>query len=126
MLQTMTDEVSVSLLQDQGAPSGDSDAGSLGESGPEEEYTEEFLDDDDEYMIYENSPITNIFVSVPDDMGSFNCAAFLAGIISGILMASNFDAKVTAHTLSGEAGSADRTVFLVKFSQEVMGRPGTL
>ena len=50
MLQTMTDEVSVSLLQDQGAPSGDSDAGSLGESGPEEEYTEEFLDDDDEYI----------------------------------------------------------------------------
>ena len=83
-------------------------------------------DDDDEYMIYENSPITNIFVSVPDDMGSFNCAAFLAGIISGILVASNFDAKVTAHTLSGEGGSADRTVFLVKFSQEVMGRPGTL
>jgi hypothetical protein len=34
VLQTMTDEVPVSLLQDQGAP--------------EEEYTEEFLDDDDE------------------------------------------------------------------------------
>ena len=50
MLQTMTDEVSVSLLLDQDAPSGGSDAGSNGQGAPEEEYAEEFLDDDDEYI----------------------------------------------------------------------------
>ena len=36
-------------------------------------------------MIYENNPITNAFISVPSDMGQLNCAAFIAGIIAGIL-----------------------------------------
>jgi hypothetical protein len=36
-------------------------------------------------MIYESSPVSNIFVSVPSDMGQLNCAAFLAGIIAGML-----------------------------------------
>jgi hypothetical protein len=45
---------------------------------------EKHPEDDDSYMIYERTCVTNHFVSVPSDMGNFNCAAFIAGIISGI------------------------------------------
>ena len=41
-------------------------------------------------MIHEHSPITNSFVSVPADMGQLNCAAFIAGIIAGILDSAKF------------------------------------
>jgi len=41
-------------------------------------------------MIHESAPITNSFVSVPADMGHFNCAAFLAGIIAGVLDSAKF------------------------------------
>lgn len=41
-------------------------------------------------MIHENAPITNAFVSVPSDMGQLNCAAFLAGVIAGVLDSSRF------------------------------------
>jgi hypothetical protein len=41
-------------------------------------------------MIHENSPVTNAFVSVPADMGQFNCAAFLAGVLAGMLDSARF------------------------------------
>lgn len=64
-------------------------------------------------MIHENSPVTNSFVSVPADMvrnmllcattccpitvtsmrccqGQLNCAAYLAGILAGILDSAKF------------------------------------
>ena len=41
-------------------------------------------------MIHEFSAITNTYVSVPVDMGHFNCAAFLAGIIAGVLDSAKF------------------------------------
>ncbi len=67
-------------------------------------------------------------------MGQLNCAAFLAGIIAGVLDSAKFvidllcsffsyfpkDAKVTAHLVHQPEG--DRTVFLIKFSPEVMAR----
>eukprot|EP01036_Dinobryon_divergens_P030364 gene30364-39597_t len=90
---------------------------------------ERSTENDDEYMIHEHSPITNAFVSVPADMGQLNCAAFIAGILAGILDAAKFSAKVTAHLVPAGEGStpgsslsADRTVFLIKFSSEVMSR----
>jgi len=83
------------------------------------------MDNGDEYMIYENTPITNSFVSVPEDMGSFNCAAFIAGIMSGVMDSANFHAKVTAHTVS-EDNKPDTTVFLVKFRRDVMEREAKL
>ena len=70
-------------------------------------------------MIHENAPITNAFASVPSDMGQLNCASFIAGIIAGILDSAKFHARVTAHCLGD---GTERTVFLVKFSQEVIDR----
>ena len=41
-------------------------------------------------MIHENNPVTNTFISLPADMGQLNCAAFLAGIIAGVLDSAKF------------------------------------
>jgi hypothetical protein len=79
------------------------------------------MENEDEYMIHENSPVTNSFVSVPADMGHLNCAAFIAGIIAGMLDSARFNAKVTAHIVQAENGQ-DRTIFLVKFAPEVISR----
>ena len=112
---------------------------------------ERSFDNEDEYMIQENSPLTNTFVSLPQDFGKLNCAAYLAGVIAGILDSSHFNARVTAHLVSpegdgtqdgGDGGGeledgtggderrgkgpkeivTDKTVFLVKFSKSVMDR----
>jgi hypothetical protein len=82
---------------------------------------ERSMENEDEYMIHEHSPITNAFISVPADMGQLNCAAFLAGIIAGVLDSARFNARVTAHLVQ-QPGSGASTVFLVKFSPEVMSR----
>lgn len=41
-------------------------------------------------MIHENEPLTNTFISVPPDLGQLNCAAYIAGIIRGILTSGGF------------------------------------
>jgi len=87
-------------------------------------------------MIYENSAITNAFVSVPADMSTFNGASYIGGIINGVLDSASFTCKVTAHTMAAEepavgAGNTpnglpplalDKTIFLIKFAPEVMAR----
>ena len=51
---------------------------------------ERAMEDEDEYMIHESNPITNTFVSVPSDLGQLDCAAYIAGIIAGILDSAKF------------------------------------
>ncbi len=82
------------------------------------------MDNEDEYMIAENAPITNTYVSVPPDMGQLNCASFLAGIIEGILDGAQCSAKVTAHLVSSDTG--DKTIYLIKFNSDVMIREKNL
>ena len=41
-------------------------------------------------MIAEMEPITNTFISVPPQFGHLNCAAFVAGIIGGLLDGAGF------------------------------------
>lgn len=75
-------------------------------------------DSEEEYMIYDAGPVTNNFISVPADMGSLNCAVYIAGVIVGILESANFPAKVTAvDTMVGEEGSGCSTVYLIEFLQ---------
>jgi trafficking protein particle complex subunit 5 len=81
---------------------------------------ERSVDNEDEYMIYDNDALTNKFVSLPQDIGQLNCAAYLAGLISGILDSAKFNARVTAHLLDDDNGI--KTVFLIKFNKEVMER----
>lgn len=79
---------------------------------------ERSVENQDEYMIYEAEPVTNTFISVPEDMGSFNCASFVAGIIAGVLDSASFTSTVTAHAVNqeGGVGSAKTVcVYLIKF-----------
>ena len=41
-------------------------------------------------MIHESNPITNTFISIPPDLGQLDCAAYLAGIVAGILDSAKF------------------------------------
>ena len=88
---------------------------------------ERSMENTDEYMIHEATPLTNQFVSVPREMGQFNCAAFIAGIIRGVLDASGFPCQVSAHNADdGSGSSSGKSVFLIKFAPEVMVREGEL
>jgi hypothetical protein len=50
-------------------------------------------DADDEYMISDDEVYLWMgrYVSVPKDMGTFNCHAFLAGVVRGVLDEAGFD-----------------------------------
>lgn len=85
----------------------------------------------DEYMITDNDPVVNTYISIPKEMSQLNCAAYVAGIIEGVCDGCEFFAKVTAHSVGEEEDGTTskdgqmwpgKTVFLVKFSEEVMER----
>eukprot|EP01103_Thecamoeba_quadrilineata_P008613 TRINITY_DN1834_c0_g1_i2.p2 TRINITY_DN1834_c0_g1~~TRINITY_DN1834_c0_g1_i2.p2 ORF type:complete len:192 (-),score=41.40 TRINITY_DN1834_c0_g1_i2:1065-1640(-) len=83
---------------------------------------ERSTDKEDEYMIIENQPIVSKYISTPKDRSGLNCAAYVAGIIQGILDSADFKTeKVTAHTIGVEE-KRPRTVFLIKFQPEVIER----
>ena len=81
---------------------------------------EKSAENEDEYHIHESMPVTNRFVSVPKDMGNLNCAAFIAGVVRGVLNSAGFKSTVSAHTVAADVGV--KTVYLVKFDPEVMAR----
>ncbi|OEL28435.1 Trafficking protein particle complex subunit 5 [Dichanthelium oligosanthes] len=74
---------------------------------------------EDEYMISEKELLVNRFISVPKDMGAFNCGAFVAGIVKGVLDNAGFPAVVTAHFVPIEGQQRPRTTILIKFAEEV-------
>ena len=76
----------------------------------------------DEYMIIDNEPLVNQYVSVPRDMSQLNCAAFVAGVVEGVCDGADFPARVTAHTVAEGDMWPGKTVFLVKFRGEVLER----
>ncbi|OAA59002.1 bet3 family protein [Niveomyces insectorum RCEF 264] len=83
----------------------------------------------DEYMIIDNEPLVNQYISVPREMSQLNCAAFVAGIVEGVCDGAAFPARVTAHTV-GRAEEGEmwpgKTVFLVKFEPSVLEREAYL
>ncbi|KAI9719887.1 MAG: TRAPP subunit trs31 [Chrysothrix sp. TS-e1954] len=89
-------------------------------------------DNKDEYMITDNEPVVNTYISVPKEMSQLNCAAYAAGIVEGVCDGCGFYARVSAHTVGEEdsgAGAKEgsqmwpgKTVFLIKFTEEVMER----
>lgn len=74
-----------------------------------------------EYMIIDNTPLTNQYISVPKEMSQLNCAAFVAGIIEGVCDGAGFESKVSAHN-NGTDMWPSRTVFLLKFEDHVLER----
>ncbi|KAG9237720.1 putative CRAL-TRIO domain-containing protein C23B6.04c [Amylocarpus encephaloides] len=86
-------------------------------------------DTPDEYMISDNEPLVNQYISIPKEMNQLNCAAYVAGIIEGVCDGAGFPARVTAHSVgNGEEGELwpGKTVFLVKFQEEVVEREAFL
>ncbi|KAI9790711.1 MAG: TRAPP subunit trs31 [Peltula sp. TS41687] len=80
---------------------------------------------EDEYMISDNEPLVNAYISVPREMSQLNCAAFVAGVVEGVCDGTAFNARVTAHTMGTEMWPA-KTVFLIKFVPEVLEREAFL
>ncbi|WVZ08712.1 hypothetical protein V8G54_022058 [Vigna mungo] len=81
---------------------------------------------EDEYMISEKELLVNKFISIPKDMGTFNCGAFVAGIVRGVLDGAGFPAVVTAHFVPMEGQQRPRTTILIKFAEEVLQREARL
>ena len=71
---------------------------------------EQSIEDEDEYRILDKAPITNRFANMGKGGSSqhTNCAAFIAGIIEGMLCSSKFTCKVTAHQFGEEEDAVTR------------------
>jgi hypothetical protein len=67
------------------------------------------------FLISDRDLIVNQFISVPADMSSLNCGAFVAGIVEAILDGAHFPARVTAHSVE-EKG----TTLLIKFDLDAL------
>lgn len=87
---------------------------------------EKSTEHEDEYMISEKELLVNKYISVPRDMGAFNCGSFVAGIVKGVLDSAGFPARVTAHYVQVEGQHRPRTTLLVKFAEEVIERESRL
>lgn len=75
---------------------------------------EQSNNDNDEFWLNDSEPITNTFVSKSSD-SAITCAAFVSGIIEGILFAIDFPATVSAH-FSEEDDSG--MCYQIKFTKE--------
>ncbi|GMR37531.1 hypothetical protein PMAYCL1PPCAC_07726, partial [Pristionchus mayeri] len=76
-------------------------------------------DDQKTYLLIENSPIVNSFISIPKDKPHLNCAAFVAGIVEAMLTSSNFPCRVSAHWHNG-------TTYMIQFDDSVIARENAL
>ncbi|KAL2313403.1 Transport protein particle subunit trs31 [Schizosaccharomyces pombe] len=79
----------------------------------------------DEYMIVDNNPLLNKFISVPKEMSQLNCCAYLAGIIEGFLDSAQFPCKASAHSVP-LSQYPYRTVILIKLDPSVIAREEVL
>lgn len=76
---------------------------------------EQSVEDEDEYRILDRTPLTNRFANMGGGGKSVgaggsgsgnttNCAAYIAGMIEGMLSSSKLYCKVTAHLIGEEGG----------------------
>lgn len=77
-----------------------------------------------EYMIVDNEPLVNTFISIPKEMSQLNCAAFVAGVVEGVCDAAGFSTEgVTAHWAGeGDEMWPGKTIFLLRFKESVVSR----
>lgn len=89
--------------------------------------------DASQYMLFDNDPLVNQYISLPREMSQLNCAAFVAGIIEGVCDGAGFATEgVSAHSVAAEQQGQTvpkgaemwpgKTVFLIKFKPEVLER----
>lgn len=77
-----------------------------------------------EYMIVDNEPVVNTYISIPKEMSQLNCAAFVAGIMEGICDVAGFGTEgVSAHWAGeGDEMWPGKTIFLLRFKESVVER----
>jgi hypothetical protein len=86
-------------------------------NGPKDAVSlEKSVDHDDEFMIVEKQPFVATYIS----SAPCSCSAFAAGVVRGVLEGAQFPARVSAHD------EDSRTVILIKFAPEVVGRENRL
>ncbi|KAL8842108.1 MAG: hypothetical protein Q9176_002800 [Flavoplaca citrina] len=78
-----------------------------------------------EYMISDNEPLVNQYISVPKEMNQLNCAAYVAGMVEGVCDGCGLKAAVSAHN-GGTEMWPGKTVFLIRFDDGVVEREGLL
>ncbi|KAL9635695.1 MAG: hypothetical protein Q9204_002534 [Flavoplaca sp. TL-2023a] len=78
-----------------------------------------------EYMISDNEPLVNQYISVPKEMNQLNCAAYVAGMIEGVCDGCGLKAAVSAHN-GGTEMWPGKTVFLIRFDDGVVEREALL
>lgn len=76
---------------------------------------------ENEYMINDKNLVLTKFITVPKDIGHVSCAAYVAGVVEGILCSANFPAEITAHTVDEGLGSTSSTI-LIRFLPDVITR----
>ena len=103
---------------------------------------EQSIDDEEEYRIIDQNPITNVFIGSDkgkqDDplthSSNPNSASFLAGIIEGVLNSSKMHCKCYAHQVPDEEQDKDgdpylqeessrvkmQTIYVIKFQKDVI------
>ncbi|XP_020530658.1 trafficking protein particle complex subunit 5-like isoform X4 [Amborella trichopoda] len=81
-------------------------------------YMERGIEIEDEYIISEKELLVNSFISIPYDMGTFNCGAFVAGIVRPyrVSWTLNVPATVSAYLVPMEGQQRPRTTILIKFA----------
>ncbi|KAF2809024.1 trafficking protein particle complex subunit 5 [Mytilinidion resinicola] len=88
-----------------------------------------------QYMLYDNDPLPNTYISLPKEMSQLNCAAFVAGVIEGVCDGAGFPTTgVSAHSVGEQEGGGGvegrmwpgKTVFLICFRGEVLEREEVL
>ena len=68
-----------------------------------------------EYRIWDNLPVTNTFISLPKEYARFNPAAFVAGIVRGMLDGAGFSCTVSAMNAASD-GPVEKTVYVIRFT----------
>ena len=90
-------------------------------------------EDPAQYLLFDNEPMVNTYISLPRELSSLNCAAFVAGVIEGVCDGAGFATEgVTAHSVAAQDDATKdakgqqmwpgKTVFLIKFKREVLER----
>ncbi|KAJ7848770.1 TRAPP complex subunit trs31 [Mycena leptocephala] len=86
---------------------------------------EKSVENMDEYMIIDNDPLIERYISVPKDMSQLSCSSFTAGIVEAVLDGLGFPARVTAHN-TPTTQFPSRTTILIKLEKSVLEREEVL
>lgn len=82
---------------------------------------EKSVENEDEYMIIDNDPPIERYISVPKDMNQLSCSSFTAGVVEAVLDGLGLPARVTAHHTPTQQFPS-RTTILIKLDKSVLER----